>query len=370
MKVSTLARLGLKHARNHLAEEVYLATGHDSTKPITFYGLVNERCNVKCRYCEFWRLKEYKKEMTIEQWQNALLSVKDFVGAFSINFSGGEPFIKLGFLDLMVWCHQNDIHSGVTTNGSALTRKNAEKVVAAHPFNINISVDAPRAEIHDYLRGYPSLFDRLSRGIAYLREERDRAGQNFPIVIKPTVNARNFRYLPELVEWVKTVGATCLHFQPMDRWTRETYDELWIENDALPELETVCDRLLQMKRQGEPILNSELTLRLLTSHFREEKAPADAMPCRVGMRDFFIRPDGEVEVCFFYPSIGNIKNQSARDMWHGPKAQEIRKQTVSCDRLCLFTCLSQKTLTDKIKMGSKLLVGRAPEKQEAARLAG
>jgi hypothetical protein len=73
------------------------------------------------------------------------------------------------------------------------------------------------------------------------------------------------------------------------------------------------------------------------------------------MRDFFIRTNGDIEVCFFYPPIGNIKEQSARDIWYGPKAQEIRRQTVECDRLCLYTCLSQKTLTDKVKMGLTLL---------------
>ena len=79
------------------------------------------------------------------------------------------------------------------------------------------------------------------------------------------------------------------------------------------------------------------------------------MPCRVGLRDFFIKTNGEIEVCFFYPSIGNIKEQSAREIWYGPKAQEIRRQTVECDRLCLYTCLSQKTLTDKVKMGLTIL---------------
>jgi hypothetical protein len=44
----------------------------------------------------------------------------------------------------------------------------------------------------------------------------------------------------------------------------------------------------------------------------------------------------QVEVCFFYPPIGNIKKQSARAIWYGPKAQEIRKQTIACDRPCLY----------------------------------
>ncbi len=363
MKVSTLARLALKHTYNHAAEELYLHTGKDVTRPVTFYGLVNERCNVKCRYCEYWRLPRYKDEMSIEEWQAALLSVKDFVGTFSISFSGGEPFIKPGFLDLMKFCHDIGIHAGVTTNGSALNRKNAIKLVEAEPWNLNVSVDAPSAELHDYLRGWPGLFAKLSDGIKFVREERDKRGLDFPIIVKPTVGKKNFRYLPDMVEWAKSMGATALNFQPMDRWTQETYDELWIDEDELPELQQVVDKMLALKRQGAPIINSELVISLLVPHFREQSAPPEAMPCRVGMRDFFIRTNGDIEVCFFYPPIGNIKEASAREIWYGPKAAEIRQQTVECDRLCLYTCLSQKTIGDKVKMGLTLLTAQKREKK-------
>jgi MoaA/NifB/PqqE/SkfB family radical SAM enzyme len=152
----------------------------------------------------------------------------------------------------------------------------------------------------------------------------------------------------------------------MDRWTKETYDELWIEQDEHGALQKVVETMLDLKRKGAPIMNSELVISLLVKHFREESAPPEAMPCRVGMRDFFIRTSGDVEVCFFYPPIGNIKEQSAREIWYGPKAQEIRKQTVACDRLCLYTCLSQKTLTDKVKMGLVLLQNQRGRKETPA----
>jgi len=345
---------------------MYLHTGYDSTKPVTFYGLVNEHCNVKCRYCEYWRLKHYVQEMTIEEWQTALRSIQEFVGTFSINFSGGEPFIKPGFIDLLGWCNSNGISAGVTTNGSALTSRNAAKVVAANPFNVNISVDAPNADVHDYLRGSPGLFDKLSNGIRFLLAERDRQGRKFPINIKPTVNSKNFRLMPDLVEWAVSMGVSCVQLQPVDRWSPETYHELWIEEAELPELERVIERLIKMQREGFPILTSPTILRLFPDNFRGRKAPKEVMPCRVGLRDFFIRTDGRVEVCVHYPPIGNIREQSAREIWYGPKAQEIRRQTVACDRLCLITCLSQKTLKDKVNMGTRLFKGQKHRSQTRA----
>jgi len=358
MKTSQLARLAWKHTVSAAAEELYLRTGHDHTKPVVFYGLVNEHCNVKCRYCEYWRLKHYLPEMSIDEWKSALRSVQDFVGDFSINFSGGEPFIKPGFIDLLTWCDENSIPAGVTTNGSALTKRNAAKVVAANPFNVNISVDAADAKLHDHLRGYEGLFDKLSNGLRYLLDERERQGKKFPITIKPTVNVKNFRVLPQLVEWAMAMGASCVSPQPVDRWTPETYNELWIEEKDLPEFEQVVERLVAMQEAGAPILTPAANLRLMADHFREKKAPDSARPCRVGLRTFFIRPDGSVALCAYYPPVGNLREQSARDVWYGERAQEIRRQTVACDRLCLITCLSQKTLTDKLKMGTRLLRGQ------------
>ena len=102
-------------------------------------------------------------------------------------------------------------------------------------------------------------------------------------------------------------------------------------------------------------MNSDEILRMMLPHFREEKAPPENRPCRVGLRNYWIETDGNVKLCNDYPVIGNVKHQSAREIWYGEKAEEIRKQTLACGQLCLITCVSQKTLKDKVMMGLKLL---------------
>jgi MoaA/NifB/PqqE/SkfB family radical SAM enzyme len=372
MKLNHLAGLALKHVRNAFAEELYIRTHRDITRPVVVYGMVNEWCNYKCRYCEYWRLPNYREEMTIAEWQKALLSLKEFIGPYHIEYSGGEPYIKKGFVDLIRFCHENGINWGVTTNGSAFTEKIVRDTVAARPFNVNMSMDSNRAEVHNYARGVEGSLERITKGLQMLLRERDAQGQDFPVIIKPVVHKLNFRHLPEMVEWVKEIGATAVNFQPVDRWTPETYNELWIEEEDMPELIRVRDRLLAMKRAGAPILNSDLILSVWPEHFRGQKAPPETMPCRVGMRNYFIRCDGSVEVCWFYPPIGNVKTQSARDIWYGEVATKRRQETVACESLCLFTCLSQKSVRDKVKMGLTLLKGnrgrRAKTKRKAVSL--
>ena len=275
-------KLAIKHFKNDLMEEVYLKTGIDKTKPISFYGIVNEKCNYKCRYCDYWRLKNYVDEMSIDEWKKALLSIKDFVGSFHIQFSGGEPFIKKGFIDLLEFCNEKNIQWGVVTNGSCLTDSVIKRIVAANPFNINISTDGPDAEIHDYSRGVIGSLNKIKKSIQKLAEEKNLQNKDFPIVIKPTIHSKNLHTMTEMPKWAMESGATSINFQPLDRWTTETYDELWINEDRFPEIEQVVENLIQQKNQGAPIINSASLMRLWPAHFREEKAPESVGSCRVG----------------------------------------------------------------------------------------
>jgi MoaA/NifB/PqqE/SkfB family radical SAM enzyme len=373
MRIVELGILAKNHARNAFAEELYLRTGHDLTRPIEIHSIINEICNYKCRYCECWRLPEYQQEMSIEDWQKALSDLKEFVGSFHVEFSGGEPYLKKGFLDLVRFCHEQGIRWGVTTNASAfMSDKVVRATVGARPFNINISIDSKRPEIHNYTRGIEGSLERVVNGLAKVAAVRQEMKLDFPIIIKPVVSRLNFRYLPEMVEWIGQIGATVINFQPVDRWSPETYNELWIEDPKdLDDLRAVRDELISMKRRGAPILNSELILSAWDKHFLEEKAPEQYLPCRVGMRNYMIRPSGDVEVCWYYKPIGNVRHNTAREIWYGEEARNRRKETSECDSLCLFTCLSQKTLVDKVKMGLTLITGvTGREQPEKARAAG
>jgi radical SAM protein with 4Fe4S-binding SPASM domain len=366
MRIPELMSLAIRHTRNAAAEEIYLRSGRDFTKPVAIHAVVNEICNYKCRYCEFWRMPKYRAEMQIADWQKALLDLREFIGrGYHVEFSGGEPYLKKGFLDLLEFCHQQGLKWGVTTNGAAFTSKTVvSATIGARPLNVNISIDSLRPEVHDYSRGIAGSLDRILRGIANVQEARKAAGLDFPIIVKPVVHRLNFREMPKMVGWIQEIGASAINFQPVDRWTPETYKELWIEDAKdLADLQEVVDELLGMKTRGAPIMNSEVLLRAWKPHFLSQTAPEEFLPCRVGMRNYFIRPDGEVEVCWNYKAIGNVRSSNAREIWYGAEGKQRRKETVECDTLCLFTCLSQKTLMDKANMGLVLIAPHQPERE-------
>ena len=358
MRFANLGQLARKHLISSVTEEVYLRSGVDRTRPTAIHAMVTYRCNSRCRYCAFWSDAKYESqdEMSIEQWKAALASLKEFIGGFFVELSGGEPLMKEDFIELPRFCHASGISWGITTNGLGLNEQRAEQLVACRPFNTNLSVEATDPKIHDDLRGISGAFARTVRAIDLLRKEREAQGANFPIIVKPTVNVRNFQRLPDLVRWAKDRGAV-VNLQPLERWTDDT-NGLWINADRERDLQAVVAELLVMKARGAPILNSEKVLNLLPAHFRGETAPREVLPCRIGMRNFFIRPNGDVTLCFNFKPIGNMKTQTAREVWYGADAKQRRRETVACERLCLYTCLSGKTLRDKTRMAFQLLRNR------------
>ncbi|MFQ4141319.1 radical SAM protein [Chlorogloeopsis sp. ULAP02] len=361
MLLQQFTKLGLQHIKHNLTEAVYLKTGLDFTKPRSIQGIVNERCNYKCRYCNFWRLDNYQSEMTIAQWQKALLSLKEFLGWYVIQFAGGEPFIKKGFVDLLEFCHAEGIAWGVITNGSTFNRKIVERVVAARPVNIDISVDSAIAEIHDFVRGMPNSHSNISQGIIFLREEQKRQGINFPIRIKPTVHRYNLRHLLELVNWTKQIGATTIDFSAVKHWTTEVKTELWIQDEHdLEILRQTVETLVAMKKDGAPIETSEQKLYSFIDHFQGKTVKYGVLPCRLSLRDYHIRPNGDIIMCHLYPPLGNVRTSSAREIWYSKWTKQLRAQMVQCEKLgqpeCGNLCLaSHVPLLQQFQRGLLLL---------------
>jgi MoaA/NifB/PqqE/SkfB family radical SAM enzyme len=354
MDLHTLARLGLKQASAALPEVLYLNTGIDLTRPTLIEGVVNERCNYKCQQCGCWRLGNYQ-EITIQQWKDALGSLKDFLGTYTIQFSGGEPFVKKGFLDLLEFCRDQSIDFGLITNGSALAvPRVASRLVASRPLNVDVSVDGPTPEIHDRLRGAPGSLAAIRRGIQAVRNEQVRTGVRFPIRIKPTVNAVNFRAMPALVSWTVDVGASSIDFQPISGWTDESRGELWPKPEEVPALEETVATLIELKARGAPIETPEHNLRSMPAHFLHHEVTPQFGICRVGLRKFNIDPRGIVMTCGEYPAIGDITKESARAIWEGFVARENRRITTACTRGCTFGCMP-KPFLEKIGRGLMLL---------------
>ena len=362
MDIPWLIKKGVERISTVSREELYLKMGVDLTRPTSVTCEVNERCNFKCQYCHFWQMPEYAPEISIAEWKVALAGLRSFLGRLHVEFIGGEPFLKQGFIELLEYCRDQGIEWGVITNGSAFTDRNVGRVVAALPTNIDISVDSPDPAVNDLVRGCPGFLNRIEAGLAKLRAERDARSLRLPIRIIVTVTRQNFRQLAGFAGWLKAHGADTVDFHPVHAlplWSEQVRRDLWPTAEEIAELRVVVEELILQRRNGAPIETSEERLRSIPSQFAGAIVPTSIRgQCRTGLRRFAIKAHGDVLSCWEFTPFGNIRHEDAEAIWRGPRAREMRKGTVACSKVggeCANCCLDSRSLKDDVKRGLLLL---------------
>jgi radical SAM protein with 4Fe4S-binding SPASM domain len=358
-RVSQVGQVGVRQIVGEARDAVWVKTNGalDVTKPRRFYGILNERCNLKCQGCDYWRREHYVDEMGPEEWIRVLQEIKDFVGPFHINFSGGEPLLKHRLFDILNFCRDNQILAGMTSNGIILKDRQAAQLVEAKLFSLNVSLDGNTEATHDLQRGVKGSHKGVLRTIRLMHEHSDRTGIEVPLVIKPTVSRLNFQEMPDLVKKVADLRVRGILFQPISDWGTDEIENLWIHDIA--RLEEVVGQLLDLKAQGYPILSADWHLKDWIRHFRKEKTPAASHPddvqCWVGLTTFVIKTDGTIVNCHTLDPIGNVKTQAVEDLWYSPLAKERRAETVKCTIACSENCNVKRTVRQNIEGAKKLL---------------
>lgn len=121
----------------------------------------------------------------------------------------GEPFLNSSFLDILKIARENlskDSEIIVSTNGSTLNPRLAEKILRIGVDNISFSIDTSDAEKLKHIRSGAepeSLIDNF-RNIARIKR---LCGNSFKIGVEVVLMRSNFMDLPKLVEKVAEEGA-------------------------------------------------------------------------------------------------------------------------------------------------------------------
>jgi hypothetical protein len=160
--------------------------------------------------------------------------------------------------------------------------------------------------------------------------------------------------MPALVSWTVDVGASTIDIQPIREWTDESRGELWLTPDEAGELESVIAELIRLKARGEPIETPTRLLEQMPAHFLHQPVAPQIGTCLIGLRKFVIDPRGIVTTCGDFAPIGDLKKQSAKEIWEGLAARENRRLTTTCTKGCAFGCVP-KPLKDKLRRGLMVL---------------
>jgi MoaA/NifB/PqqE/SkfB family radical SAM enzyme len=350
--LASLVGLGAQHLIGEVADPLFVASQGrlDLTKPRRIYGILNERCNLRCQGCPCWRLAEYQREMPAKEWVAVLSDLKSFLGTYHVNFSGGEPLLRKDLVEILTFCRDSGIHAGLTTSGAILRDKQARELAEARLFNLNVSVDGATAATHDAQRGVRGAFAKAMRAIALMREHAANIGAHVPIVIKPTVTRLNVGEMPSLVTLAQGMGCSVL-LQPVSDWGTPETPKLWIED--FDTLRAVIAELVALQRSGYSILNTREQLEDWVRHFRRLPSAAKSRACTVGLDTLMVVPNGDVHNCDRWAALGNVRHESIRQIWSRSRLQRL--QSLACTRGCTETCSTRRPLAQRIRGAVRLL---------------
>jgi len=106
---------------------------------------LTNRCNLKCRYCDVWKLNS--EELPTDTVLSMVDELKN-LGTKFISFTGGEPLLRKDIDEILSHCKTNGLYASLNSNGFEL--KDKPQTVKKFDFVI-MSLDGQEA-IHDYIR--------------------------------------------------------------------------------------------------------------------------------------------------------------------------------------------------------------------------
>ncbi len=126
---------------------------------------VTDKCNLRCSYCmpsEGVKLLPHDEVLRNEEFLRLIRIFVD-MGINKLRFTGGEPFVRKGFMDLLrsVRDEFNEMELCLTTNG-ILLGEHIDELIDLNIRKINISLDTLSRERYREITGSPMMERVLS----------------------------------------------------------------------------------------------------------------------------------------------------------------------------------------------------------------
>lgn len=270
-------------------------------------------CNNACGHCYNPPDRAAMPSLGRDGWRRVLEKLAT-VGVPHMIFTGGEPTLAEGLLDLIRYARRLGLVTGLNTNGRRLAdRAFTESLARAGLDHVQITLESHRAEVHNAMTGAAS-FEQTVRGI------QAALGCGFHTITNTTLTRRNADHAEQIVEFLHGLGLRTFAMNGM------IYSGCGrISRDALAE-EELAPVLVGVRERA-----TEMNMRFLwytpTRYCRCSPVQLELGPrrCNAAEYSICIEPSGDVLPCqSCYIPAGNILRDPWDAIWHGPLFRSFR----------------------------------------------
>lgn len=318
-----------------------------STEILWLNFAVTYLCNSRCRMCLIW--EKYRQESSVLKDElslseiETLLSSKYLQNLEGIGFTGGEPFLRRDFVDVVGLFAQRNPGAfvSIATNGLSpglIVRRTTEIMERFHPrlLSVSISLDGIGSG-HDRMRGVKGAFERVLQTIRSLREH---PGIN--VGLDYTITPWNYADLWSAYELSKQHGIKFL--AGFAHNSDFYYGNTGIAFEWGSQIEAAAD-MLQRVAWDRAATEALLDKLVNPNAWFMSKAPeyesrrTRMFDCHSGVHSLFLDPHGDVYPCIILDEkLGNVRTEPFDKLWLSSRAEGIRSRIEQQRCHCWIAC--------------------------------
>ena len=295
------------------------------------------RCNLECPSCYVASGKPIAGELSDDEIKS-LLNECQKIGVLQIQWSGGDPFVKKGFVELMRYAHELGFEQDVLTNGVAVGRKDGlVQEVWRYARAVQVSMDGCGESFNAWVG--KNVWKSVIRGIQELVSARPSYGQ---VSIATTLDRKNISDLSSIADTLKGLGVDTWLLARQVRNGRSLISEAEADSllvEAYPVIERIrASGLAFPFRIIHPFDKG-------TYESDEKVLPVEWITEPAARTFLYISANGDVYPFPYYDGFpewraGNIRKSSVVDLWLSEPFMRMRSVTRrdtgcgNCDRIC------------------------------------
>jgi len=202
---------------------------------------VTDRCNLRCQYCMPAHGIDIvpRVELLTYKEMYRLIRVLTELGVNKIRLTGGEPFVRKGFVEFLEMLSFNDLLEdiNITTNG-VLIYKHIETLEKLQKVkNINLSIDSLQADKFNEITRR-NTFDEVFKTMEAL--EKSSMNLKLNVVVQSGINTNEINDFVRLTK-DKDIAVRFIEEIPFNGEGQREMKEAWNYNKILNEIKSAFD---------------------------------------------------------------------------------------------------------------------------------
>lgn len=325
-------------------------------------------CNHYCIFCAFDYLRGKKILLDTKVLLRVIKEMGE-MGVRAIQYAGeGEPLLHPKLADIILATREAGIEVAMLTNGELLKQDFINKALKGLKW-FQASIDAGTSETHFKIHRPNSdmqSFSRVLSNLAYAVRMRNK--NNFPCEIgaQMLLLPQNYREAPYLARLLKEIRVDYFTLKPYSHHPLSIHSKKDVVRSGFR-----YSDILDIEKEVRDMAGNNMEVDFRRTAMYEIETERTYDRCwSVPTTWFHITADGTVWACSAYLGkderflLGNINEQSFREIWYGEKRKKLLKmmETYDVKKHCRRVCRMNRTNITlfALKQGIRIKRGLKP----------